>query len=102
MYALTTRFKLPQGTDWGRLRTIIAERALVYAGVPGLRSKAFLLDERTGAYGANYLWESRESLDAFLKSELFQGAIAKFGQPQLQVHEVVAYVERGAVIPAGG
>jgi hypothetical protein len=99
VYALTTRFKLPQGTDWGRHRATIAERALVYAGVPGLRSKAFLLDERTGDYGANYIWESREALDAFLKSELFQGVISKFGEPQMQVHEVVAYVEHGDVIP---
>jgi Domain of unknown function (DUF4865) len=98
VYALTTRFKLPQSTDWGRLRTIIAERALVYAGVPGLRSKAFVLDERTGDYGANYVWESRAALDAFLQSELFKGAIAKFGEPQMQVHEIVAYVDGGAVI----
>lgn len=101
MYALTTRFKLPKSTDWQQIRAIIPERAAAYAGVPGLRSKAFVLDESAGDYGANYVWETRAALDAFLRSELFHGAIAKFGEPQMQVHEIIAYVESGTVIPAG-
>ena len=99
MYALTTRFKLPQSTDWGRLRTIIAERALVYAGVPGLRSKAFVLDERTGDYGANYVWESRAAAEAFVASETFRGAVARFGTPEVRLHEVIACLEGGKVVP---
>lgn len=46
----------------------------------------------------NYICETRAALDAFLKSDLFQGAIAKLGNPQVQVHEIAAYLERDEVV----
>ncbi len=98
MFALTVRFKLPPSTDFKQLRAVVTDRAQLYAGLTGLRSKAFVLDEASREYGGNYVWETRAALDAFLKSELFQAAIAKFGNPQMHVHEIVAYLERGAVV----
>ncbi len=100
MYALTTRFRLPLSTDWKQLRTVVAERAHLYQQLPGLRAKAFVLDESSGEYGGNYVFESRAAVEAFLRSELFQGAVSRFGRPEVRVHEVLAYVERGAVLPA--
>jgi hypothetical protein len=102
MHALTVRFHLPAGTDWRLLRQVVAERAHLYQGLPGLRTKAFVLDEQTGEYGGNYVWDSRPALDAFLASDLFQGAVAKFGEPEVRVHEVAACVEHGAVVPVNG
>ncbi len=95
MVTMTTRFKLPASTDWKALRATIRERAKLYDGMAGLRSKAFVVDEATGEYGANYLWESREAAEAFVASETFRGAIARFGTPDVRIHEVVAYVEGG-------
>ena len=54
----------------------------MYAGLPGLRSKAFVLDEGSGEFGGNYIWETRTALDAFLNSELFQGVVSKFGNAE--------------------
>jgi heme-degrading monooxygenase HmoA len=92
---MTTRFKLPASTDWKALRATILERAKLYERMPGLRSKAFVVDEAAGEYGANYLWESRAVAEAFVSSETFRGAIARFGTPDVRIHEVVAYVEGG-------
>ncbi len=100
MYALTVRFTLPAGTDWEAIREVIRQRAALYAGLPGLRAKAFVLDPATGEYGGNYVWESRAALDAFLRSDLFQGAVKKFGEPSVRVHEVTAYVDQGKVSAA--
>ena len=97
MHALTVRFELPRGTDWTQLRSVITDRAHRYAGLAGLVSKAFVLDEGSGQYGGNYVWASRADLDAFLASELFRGAVARFGPPSIAVHEVVAYVQDGLV-----
>ena len=95
MVTMTTRFHLPASTDWKALRATVLERAKLYEGMAGLRSKAFVIDEATGEYGANYLWESRAAAEAFVSSETFRGAVAKFGAPDVRIHEVVAYVESG-------
>jgi heme-degrading monooxygenase HmoA len=90
---MTTRFTLPASTDWKALRATIAERARLYEEMPGLRSKAFVVDEGSREYGGNYVWESREAAEAFVASETFRGAVARFGAPDVRIHEVVAYVE---------
>ena len=65
--------------------------------MPGLVSKAFLYDPNTREYGGNYVWETREQLNAFLKSEWFSAAKAKFGEPSVHIHPIAAYLERGRV-----
>jgi hypothetical protein len=67
--------------------------------MPGLRSKAFVLDETTGEYGGNYVWESRAAAEAFVASETFRGAVARFGTPEVRLHEVIACLEGGKVVP---
>lgn len=98
MYALTTHFTMPADADWEALREVAKERAMsLYQHVPGLRAKAFVVDPERRLYGGHYVWETREALDAFLASELFQSSVAKFGQPELHRYEVPAYVEQPAV-----
>ncbi len=98
MNALTAIFTMPAETDWEALATTAQARAALYAAVPGLRSKAFVLSPERRQYGGIYVFDSRDSLDAFLRSALFAGAIEKFGQPELRAFEVVAAVEQGAVV----
>lgn len=98
MHALSIRFRLPSNTDWDATRQLMHQRAALYSNVDGLISKAFLLNPRTGEYGGNYVWESSEAARAFLSSELFQGAVRKFGQPVVSEYEVVAYLEHGAMV----
>jgi Domain of unknown function (DUF4865)/Putative mono-oxygenase ydhR len=97
MMASTIRFLLPEDTDWEAIRRLARDRAALYAAVPGLRAKAFLIDPERREYGANYVWLSREDLDAFLRSDLFQGAVARFGRPDVRIHEIAAYVDQGSV-----
>lgn len=98
MQALTAIFTMPAETDWEALAKTAQSRAELYTGVPGLRSKAFILSPERRQYGGFYIFESRESCDAFLHSELFAGAIEKFGQPELRTFEVVAEVAQGHVL----
>jgi len=53
------RFVVPAGTDWGALRNLMKERANHFHRLPGLRSKAFLLDMERREIGGNYVWETR-------------------------------------------
>ncbi len=99
MYALTIRFVLPEDTDWSKIPDVMAERAeKLYKNVPGLVSKAFLYDPESREYGGNYVWKTREDLDAFLSSDVFKAGKQKFGEPAvLRVHKVAAYIDRGYV-----
>ena len=99
MYALTMRFTLPDTTDWSKIPGLMEERArTLYRDMPGLISKAFVYDPSTREYGGNYVWESREAIDAFLASEIVAQAREKFGDPIYSVHPIAAYLDRGQVI----
>jgi hypothetical protein len=103
MFTLTMRFTLPTDTDWSKIPSLMEDRARnLYLNMPGLISKAFIYDAETREYGGNYVWESREQIDAFLKSDIVARAREKFGEPTYRVHRVAAYLDRGRVyVPAG-
>lgn len=98
MFAMTSYFNVPEDTDWDGMRELARARAVMYKGLPGLRSKAFVVDPERGLYGANYLWESREHLETFLVSPLFGGIKEKLGEPELHIFEVPAYLEQGDIV----
>jgi heme-degrading monooxygenase HmoA len=100
MHAMAVEFTMPEGTDFDALRQLMKQRASLYEGMPGLHFKAFVLDPERRAYGGLYVWDSREHIDEFLKSEIFQGIVQKFGQPQIRMYEVATLVERGASVGA--
>ena len=94
MFAACFRFVLPEGTDWNAIRRLMKERAEQFRNVPGLRSKAFLLDVDRREIGGNYVWETREALDAYLRSDLYLNVVRKLGEPkELRIYEVPEYVD---------
>lgn len=97
MIASTIRYILPEDTDWDATRSLLQERANLYVDMPGLISKAFLMDPETREYGGNYVWKNREALDAFLNSEMFKAAVKRFGTPDIRIHEIAAYLDRGTI-----
>lgn len=94
MFAACFRFVLPEATDWNAIRKLMKERAKQFNELPGLRSKAFLLDVDRREIGGNYVWETRESLEAYLRSDLYLDVVRKVGEPQeLRIYEVPEYVD---------
>ena len=77
MVAACFRFVLPEGTDWNAVRNMMKERAKAFHKLPGLRAKAFLLDEGRREIGGNYVWETRDALDAYLRSDLYLAVVRK-------------------------
>ncbi len=94
MFAACFRFVLPEGTDWDAMRRLMKERAKQFSKLPGLRSKAFLLDVERREIGGNYVWETREALEAYLGSDLYRDVVRKIGEPkELGIYEVPEYVD---------
>ncbi len=103
MLTAVIRFQVPTDTDWAALTAIANDRAdTLYRNIPGLRDKSFIIHRERGEYGGVYTWVDRASLDAFLASETFAGAKARFGTPSIEIYEVVARVERGEPVNAQG
>lgn len=101
MIASVIQFTLPPDTEWDAVRALARQRAAeYYVAVPGLRSKAFIVKPEAGIYGGLYVWESRAQLDAFLAGAVFEGIAARLGPPTIEIFEVPAYIEAGALIDA--
>jgi Domain of unknown function (DUF4865)/Putative mono-oxygenase ydhR len=99
--ASMVHFTLPADTDWDAMRALARQRAdEYYRSVPGLRSKAFIVKPEAGIYGGLYVWDSQAHLDAFLATDVFGGIVARLGTPTIEVFEVPAYIEAGALVSA--
>jgi len=99
MIAASILFKLPLSTDWSSIRQLAFERAKnLYQGMPGLTTKAFVLNEETGEYGGLNIWESKEALDTFLSSPTFQTSKDKFGTPEIKMFDLLAHIEQGKLV----
>ena len=96
MFAMTTRFAMPADTDWEQLRRSALGRAFeVYRSVPGLHAKAFVFAPERGEYGGNYVWETQDHVEAFLRSEAWREIVSVLGEPRIERAEVIAYVVDG-------
>ena len=94
MFAASFRFGVPEGADLDAMRNLMKERAKQFRSLPGLRSKAFLLDADRREIGGNYVWETHESLDAYLRSDLYLDVVRKLGEPkEMRIYEVPEYVD---------
>ena len=96
MFATTIRFTMPADTDWERVRQLAVRRAFdVYRSTPGLRSIAFIFAPERGEFGGNFVWETQDHAEAFLRSEAWRTALSWYGEPRIERAEVCAYVEDG-------
>ena len=71
MHIMVVNFQL-KGITEGEFRKLCDEVAPAFASVPGLASKVWLADAATNTYGGIYTWRNRQTMEAFMKSELFQ------------------------------
>jgi len=71
MYLLIVTFRL-QGISDRDYRRGCAEEAAVFASIPGLVSKTWLANASTNTYGGVYAFADRDSLVAYLDSDLFR------------------------------
>lgn len=67
-----------EGMDEGEYLDISNELAPGFSGIPGLQAKIWLDDPDRGRYGAVYFWEDKESMERFLRSNLFEGTNPQF------------------------
>jgi hypothetical protein len=104
MHVCIINFNL-DGVTEEQYRALCDELAPAFAEVPGLASKTWLADPASGTYGGVYMWNDRESFEAFKASELAAGvmnhpAIANFSLRDFGVLEGPSAVTHGLVAAA--
>jgi len=73
------------------------ERMPQFRGVRGLLQKYYSRDESTGEYAGIYLWDSEESLAAYLDSDLRKSIAAAYeltDAPRLERYPIVDVLRR--------
>ena len=66
------------GIDESEYLDVANELAPRFSGTAGLQAKIWLEDPDQGRYGAIYFWDDRESMERFLRSDLFEGTNPDF------------------------
>jgi len=89
MIAMQYAFPLAENYDMGRIRARIAEKGPLFDNLPGLVSKAFLINDLgTGSpfneYATFYVWKDESAMRDFLLSEHFQAVVDAFGRPRVR------------------
>ena len=72
MHILIITFQL-NGLSVESYERLCSEVAPMFASLPGLMSKVWLADPEANTFGGMYLWESREAMQHYLESPVFQG-----------------------------
>ena len=89
-FILHVRFKSSLSLD--EVTKVIEERAPEFRAFAGLQQKYYIQDTTSGEYGGLYLWDSKESLATYRKSEL-RASIAEayevVGEPRVEVYRVL-------------
>ncbi len=99
MLAMHYKFSLPRAFDMGQIRARVAEKGPAFDHLPGLRQKAFLINDaasfgagrgRGNEYAAFYVWDSADAARDFILGEKFAAVVDSFGRPVVHTWLVTA------------
>ena len=96
MIGVTVTFQYDD--DFDRTRVVkIAENARgTFAGMPGLRSKAFTVDDAQRRAMNFYVWESADAAKAFFSDEMRDRVTGLYGvPPTINFVEIAELVDNG-------
>ena len=97
MIAVFVTFEYDQSFDRRRILGIAENAKGTFAGMPGLRLKAFTVDDENRRARNVYLWESEEAARAFFTPELAQRITSFYGAaPRIEFAEVAVLVDNAA------
>ena len=83
---VTVKFESRFSDD--EIRRRYPERMPEFRQLPGLLQKYYLREEKTGAWSGIYFWDSMESVQAYLQSDLKKSipvAYGVIGEPRVEV-----------------
>ena len=96
MQGVIVEFQYGDDFDPARLAGIAHEARARFEGLPGLRQKAFTVDEQNRRAMNVYLWDSEELARGFFSDELVERIAGLYGvRPTVSFVEVAELVDNG-------
>ena len=94
MQGVIVEFQYADQFDRGRLEGIAHEHRGRFEGLPGLRQKAFTVDEQNRRATNVYLWDTEEAARGFFSDELVEMVTGVYGvRPTVTFVEVAELVD---------
>jgi hypothetical protein len=94
MQGVIVEFRYTDDFDRARIEGIAHEARGRFEGLPGLRQKAFTLDEQNRLATNVYLWESDAAARQFFTDELVERITGLYGvRPTVRFVEVAEFVD---------
>jgi hypothetical protein len=94
MVGVFVTFHYDDGVDAEAVTRIAEAAADRFRGMPGLRSKAFTVDEQADDATNFYVWESEEAARAFFTDELTERVTGLYGvRPSIRFVDIAELVD---------
>jgi len=96
MHGVIVEFQYGDDFDRAHVAEVAREARGRFEGLPGLRSKAFTIDQQNRRATNVYLWESEDAARGFFNDELVDRVTGLYGvRPTLTFVEVAELVDNG-------
>lgn len=97
MIGVSVTFQYDDNFDTARLASIAENARGTFEGMPGLRSKAFTVDEPRRRAMNFYIWESSEAAKRFYSDEMRHRVTTLYGvEPTIDFVEIAQLVDNSA------
>ena len=94
MIGVLVEFQFGDEFDRGRIEQVAAEARARFEGMPGLRQKAFTVDEGNRRATNVYLWDTEDAARAFFDEALLERVTGLYGvRPTVTFVEVAELVD---------
>lgn len=94
MIGVSVTFQYDQDFDRARVVSIAEKARETFEGMPGLRSKAFTVDDARQRAMNFYVWESDEAAESFFSDEMRERVTGLYGvKPAIDVLEIAQLVD---------
>jgi len=91
---VTVTFQYDQDFDRARVVSIAENARGTFEGMPGLKSKAFTVDDARHRAMNFYVWESEDAAKSFFSDEMRQRVTGLYGvEPTIEFVEIAQFVD---------
>lgn len=97
MIGVSVTFQYAEDFDRARVVSIADKARATFEGMPGLRSKAFTVDDARQRAMNFYVWDSADAAKSFFSEEMQERVTGLYG-----VEPTIAFVEIAQLVDNGG
>jgi hypothetical protein len=91
---VTVTFQYDEDFDRARVVSIAENARATFEGMPGLRSKAFTVDDARRCAMNFYVWESADAAERFFSEEMRERVAGLYGvEPAIDFVEIAQFVD---------